>query len=334
MDLPGAIRLSDQYLVNEEADVTDPPLDSEGRVDKDELEARRGRKRANDFITIADGLIHKFLDKVDSLAESPEESDAWLKTLQRGAENARAEDTYKVSVVCVPQSVNSFTGDRRPNPPLNESRENRGLKHDVCGFLLCPVELDWDDPEVCGHVRDYEAGFELGPTARALYSDYTGNPKNIDAGYLKSKLLVKTYKFIFTSPSSAKSVAVEGSDDENLEPPSTRRRTSQSSSSRRSVRKDIATTLNMNNKVTPRSIAYAAVQVRIPLYSGPAPIIDYFEDNDDAELERNARELLKWWNSQIFPQAKRSETGSGAGRARKLLAEQRAARRRASQPSS
>ncbi|KAJ2933502.1 hypothetical protein H1R20_g3594, partial [Candolleomyces eurysporus] len=307
------------------------------------------RKRANEFTTIADRLIHKFLDKVDSLAESPEESDAWLKTLQRGAENARAEDTYKVSVVCVPQSVNSFTGDRRPNPPLNESRENRGLKHDVCGFLLCPVELDWDDPEVRSHVRDYEAGFELGPTARALYSDYTGNPKNIDAGYLKSKLLVKTYKFIFTSPSSAKSVAVEGSDDENLEPPSTRRRTSQSSSSRRSVRKDIATTLNMNNKVTPRSIAYAAVQLLLALSSANQwtrsheglnfydcyyYIIDYFEDNDDAELERNARELLKWWNSQIFPQAKRSENGSGAGRARKLLAEQRAARRRASQPSS
>ncbi|KAJ2924202.1 hypothetical protein H1R20_g12889, partial [Candolleomyces eurysporus] len=42
MDLPGAIRLSDQYLVNEEADVTNPPLDPEGRVDEDELEARRG----------------------------------------------------------------------------------------------------------------------------------------------------------------------------------------------------------------------------------------------------------------------------------------------------
>jgi hypothetical protein len=105
------------------------------------------RKRANDFINVTDRTIHKFLDKVDSLADSPEESKAWLKTLQKGADNARAEDTHKISAF-VATALNTLTGCLKPDPVIDsESRENRGLKHDLCGLLLCPVELDWDDEE-------------------------------------------------------------------------------------------------------------------------------------------------------------------------------------------
>lgn len=36
-----------------------------------------------------------------------------------------------------------------PSPLLlSKSRENRGLRHDTCGRLLCPIKFDWDD-EVC-----------------------------------------------------------------------------------------------------------------------------------------------------------------------------------------
>lgn len=67
------------------------------------------------------------------------------------------------------------------------------------------------------------------------------------------------------------SVDIEGSDDENVGPPSARQRTSSRSS--KSVRKDVAATLHMN-KVSPRAIAYAAVQVRrrhhVLLSSGPS----------------------------------------------------------------
>ncbi|RXW14638.1 hypothetical protein EST38_g11214 [Candolleomyces aberdarensis] len=270
------------------------------------------RKRANDFINVTDRTIYKFLDKVDGLADSPEESKAWLKTLQK-------------------------------DPVIDsESRENRGLKHDLCGLLLCPIELDWDDEEVCNKVRNYKEGFELGPTARALYANFTGDPKNLDAGYLKSKLLLKLYKFIFTSPSSAKSVSLEESGDENAEPPSAskRCRTSQSSS-RAPGKKDVATMLNMNNKVTPRSIAYAAVQLLFALSSAERwgaehEGLDFYDtyyhvvDHFEGDHNNGSSKLLKWWDSQVFLQAKRSNTG-GARRARKLIEEQRAARSRASQ---
>ncbi|KAJ2911824.1 hypothetical protein MD484_g8593, partial [Candolleomyces efflorescens] len=210
------------------------------------------------------------------------------------------------------------------------------------------VELDWDDEEVRSKVRNYEEGFELGPTARALYTNFSGDPTDLDAGYLKSRLMLKLYKFIFTSPSSAKSVSLEESGDENTEPPpsSKRRRTSRSSCA--PVRKDVATMLNMNNQVTPRSIAYTAVRVcrslmdlmaaerwcnrheGLDFYETYYHIVDHFE-GDESHLT-GSKDLLKWWDSQIFPQAKRSAAGGGAGRARKLLAEQRAARSRASRP--
>lgn len=95
-------------------------------------------------IQITDHTIHKFLDKVDSLTDSPQESKAWLKTPQKGADNTHAENTHKVSAFMA-AALNAFTGPRKPDPVIDaESRENRGLEH---GLLLYPIELDWDDEE-------------------------------------------------------------------------------------------------------------------------------------------------------------------------------------------
>ena len=78
--------------------------------------------------------------------------------------------------------------------------------------------------------------------------------------YLSVRILylafLQVYKSIFTSPSSAKDVLDQESDAENMPPAK-----SQKTSSKDYVRRNVATKLNLNNKVTPRSIAYAAVQV-------------------------------------------------------------------------
>ena len=65
----------------------------------------------------------------------------------------------------------------------------------------------------------------------------------------------QVYKSIFTSPSSAKNILDEENDAENMAPTK-----SQKISSNNSVRRNVASKLNLN-KVTPRSVAYAAVQV-------------------------------------------------------------------------
>ena len=69
--------------------------------------------------------------------------------------------------------------------------------------------------------------------------------------------IFQVYKSIFTSPSSAK----DNLDEEDT-PPTKSQKTSLNNNS---VRRNVASKLHLNNKVTPRSIAYAAVQVCIHL---------------------------------------------------------------------
>lgn len=69
-------------------------------------------------------------------------------------------------------------------------------------------------------------------------------------------VVLQVYKAIFTSPSSAKD-ASEEENEENMPPA----KFSKTSSSNKSVRRNVASKLNLNDKVTPRTIAYAAVQV-------------------------------------------------------------------------
>ena len=66
----------------------------------------------------------------------------------------------------------------------------------------------------------------------------------------------QVYKSIFTSPSSANNILDEENDAENVAPTK-----SQKISSNKTVRRNVASKLHLNDRVTPRSVAYAAVQV-------------------------------------------------------------------------
>jgi hypothetical protein len=74
-------------------------------------------------------------------------------------------------------------------------------------------------------------------------------------------VFLQVYKSIFTSPSSAKNILDEEIDAENLAPTKY-----QKISSNNSVRRNVASKLHLNDKVTPRSVAYAAVQVCLSHY--------------------------------------------------------------------
>jgi hypothetical protein len=108
--------------------------------------------------------------------------------------------------------------------------------------------------------------------SRCFYAKSKPNLTQLESGYLKSTLLVKVcrlslicisylafsqvYKSIFTSPSSAQNILDEENNAENMPPTK-----SQKTSSNNSVRRNVASKLHLNDKVTPRSVAYAAVQV-------------------------------------------------------------------------
>jgi hypothetical protein len=134
----------------------------------------------------------------------------------------------------------------------------------------------------------------------------------------------QVYKSIFTSPSSAKNILDEENDAENVAPTK-----SQKISSNNSVRRNVASKLHLNDKVTPRSVAYAAVQVCVyatvsyvsrlicgcelhfnlqtagswaSVYGGfdyhglYNYIVDFFEDTPGPAAKKRAQELLNWWS--------------------------------------
>ena len=107
--------------------------------------------------------------------------------------------------------------------------------------------------------------------SRCFYANYKPDVTQLESEYLKSILLIKVhslvfvcishlmfsqvYKSIFTSPSSAKNISDEENDAESVVPTKSKKILSNP------VRRNVASKLHLNNKVTPRSVAYAAVHV-------------------------------------------------------------------------
>ena len=153
--------------------------------------------------------------------------------------------------------------------------------------------------------------------ARAFYANYKADPEHLEHGFLKSSLLVKVrdlnylwcfpfhfflvrllkvYKSIFTSPSSA----ADGceSEHENEAP----LKAAKLSQSRKKVtQRNVASKLHMNDKVTQRSIAYAAVQVfDLMHFVGCLLIIPAsLQFTDRRAMERTLRRIRLPWPLQL-----------------------------------
>ncbi|KAG6905070.1 hypothetical protein DXG01_005291 [Tephrocybe rancida] len=82
-------------------------------------------------------------------------------------------------------------------------KQEWGLRHPLTGALLCPVNLDWDDPLTqeaikAGSFKSLAWGWLSFVYAWGLSLD----PENMWEGFFRSPLLVAAYKRIFTSRSS------------------------------------------------------------------------------------------------------------------------------------
>jgi hypothetical protein len=107
---------------------------------------------------------------------------------------------------------------------------------------------------------DYDYTIDI--CIRGFYRGFKGSSDNPEKGFLQSLLLVKTFKHIFTSPSSSHDISIlddEEHNAENMPPPKKTRRT-ETGKTKANTRKAVAANLHMTC-VTPRAIAYAAVQV-------------------------------------------------------------------------
>ncbi|KAG1717802.1 hypothetical protein EDD22DRAFT_964401 [Suillus occidentalis] len=184
-----------------------------------------------------------------------------LKKLRQGADSARGDDTSKLKNL-VPDWINR---EFMPNPPVDREDKNcRGFVHDACGRLLCPTELDWQNPVVKTGIRDRVDGYIVTEMSwpTFLYEKYTADQNDLEKGLFKSALLLQAFKAIFTSPSSAKDVDGDGEGANIIE----NNRRARRDISGRKVKTHVAQIIKMH-KVTPRSIAYAACQLRFALSS-------------------------------------------------------------------
>ncbi|KAF9045028.1 hypothetical protein BJ165DRAFT_1527958 [Panaeolus papilionaceus] len=269
-----------------------------------------------------------------SLIENDEaevdELDQLITQLQKGANDARSDDLRRIKEELANWLNESFT----PTVAFSiKSRANRGLHNDITGQLLCPIEHDWDDEATRAAIRNGNLNISDDLFLWCLYPSGKGHDSNVEKGFLRSRLLVQTYCAIFTSPTSSE----EFEQDESEDGPS--RKKVKTSSSKKATKSNVATILRMSGRVTPRSIAYAAVMLVFNLtdaaqwteiYNGFNFrvlwnfIVDYFEDCPDEIATQKATSLLKWWNKKVFPEQVIASTDSR--KARKKLAAQRACR--------
>ncbi|KAG1835369.1 MCM2/3/5 family-domain-containing protein [Suillus subalutaceus] len=91
-------------------------------------------------------LSSKIFNFQASLKGSDMEYDEYLymlKMLQQGADSARGDDTSKLKAL-VAEWVNR---EFKPDSPVDSNdKHTRGFSNDACGRLLCPAELDWNNP--------------------------------------------------------------------------------------------------------------------------------------------------------------------------------------------
>ncbi|KAJ7583573.1 hypothetical protein C8J56DRAFT_1167449 [Mycena floridula] len=263
---------------------------------------------------------------------------SFYKELNTGANDARCEDLRKATIAV----ANCLNKDADADKHLfidPNSRKYRGLEHPATGRLLLAVDH--------GKYEDVHDDFingtrDLGDSFYSCAFYHKGKPAdmdNLDKRFTMALLPLTVYKTIFTSPSSAKDDKPHDSDEIQ---PSKKRKTNKSAQATRQCNADL---LGMKNTVTPRSIAYACVLAHYSLTSAGTWnnaslryrgvdygemwkfIVDFFEEAKTPLAQEQVKEILQWWNRNVFPDAVEAVAqANGTQSSRSKLARQRAAR--------
>ncbi|KAG2056605.1 hypothetical protein BDR06DRAFT_879719 [Suillus hirtellus] len=216
--------------------------------------------------------------------------------LNRGADSARGDDVASMKLA-VASWLNKSSPP--PNPPIHScDKTGCGFYNNATAKLLCPVDFNWADPVTKEGIWNYEPNFQV--TAHLwlsfLYRDEEYDQEDPTKGLFKGSFLIRTFKHIFTSPSSA----ADAQPDEELPIELTQ--------GEHHTRSDVATLLGMHS-VQPRAIAYSALRCAL-LSCGSwqninddfehdqfyVYIVDYFENLPTPTAKASVDALLLWWN--------------------------------------
>ncbi|KAG2123040.1 hypothetical protein BD769DRAFT_1359952 [Suillus cothurnatus] len=250
----------------------DEESDSEFTTEQDRLQ--RG------YIELTKALPW-FHDKLSNLDH--EESEEMLKKLKRGADSAHGDDTGTlkelvaswVNIECNPSSF-----------VRTDDKHCRGFVSDACGKLLCPAEWRWQDPVVRAGIRDRTTEFIVSENSwpSFMYENYEADPKNLERGLFKSKLLLMGFKAIFTSPSSANEVEGDGDGADIIENSRRARRRSDQAKVKTCIRFALS-------NVT----SWRTVDGDFDYQMFWNNIVDFFESPPGPVARARVQELLEWW---------------------------------------
>ncbi|KAG6905503.1 hypothetical protein DXG01_002333 [Tephrocybe rancida] len=234
------------------------------------------------LLDICEGLEERL-----SECESPEQIQLLADLIEKGASSARASDTKGMK----PSIIDWITpADGHLTPPLNRhTKFGRRFNHDVTGALLTPAGVDWENPEIRIKLASGEKIVAGHHWPIFIYANNKFDPNDPWKGLLRSGLLVKAFKHVFITPSSAD--LADGTV------------TTKSGNAK----------IHGMKRVTKASIVYIVTQVRFALTTAAQWLRgDKVTDSQNfytsllKTLEnpvhnRLVLDLLVWWDSKIFP---------------------------------
>ncbi|KAN0116023.1 hypothetical protein V8E52_006329 [Russula decolorans] len=121
-------------------------------------EERKDRKRCHTALKLLNTLIPGFEQKADAA----DNIGHYCAPLQTGANDARSDDTSRLKIV-VAEWLNSRSPStsNTPNYLSAKGKGERGINHDLTGYLLCPIDYDWDDPCIRTKLRNADPGYDF-----------------------------------------------------------------------------------------------------------------------------------------------------------------------------
>ncbi|KII83955.1 hypothetical protein PLICRDRAFT_147661 [Plicaturopsis crispa FD-325 SS-3] len=268
----------------------------------------RGFKALTKFIPVVN-------DKLNDDEFTSEKLHDFYKHITAGGNAARGDDAGKLKTSVVGWIAELFCV---PVPPIDhDSKLERGLDHDATGALLCPAEFDWTYESVRTKIRNAHPDFLV--TADRwpsfLYEKISEiDPENLDQGLFKGKMMLKGFTSIYNCPSSAREIVADddvGNPEQiNEDEPPKKKRKKEKTTTRSSV----AVLIGLD-AVTPRALAYTAVQVRFALSNVGSwrdsdgdfdyvdfynNIVDYFEVPAGPVTAAANQDLLDWWTMRVL----------------------------------
>ncbi|QRW20061.1 hypothetical protein RhiXN_09036 [Rhizoctonia solani] len=223
-----------------------------------------------------------------------------------GQSNGRSEDMRKV------REEMPKWADCKWDPPLGE-KGTRGLHHPQCATLLSDCRVDVTDESAMEQFRAFGVpAMEHSFWERFMYQDGVVDPNNRATGLLRSSLLVKSAKCVLLSPGASHSYSHAVS-----------RVGSRGRSSHHRGLIGIAKSYSIT-EVNAAFIAYICVVTRHSLtsdehFSEICAGFNYLEFYnqvreflEDPKYRRWSKELVEWWNKEVFDGVQLGGLGAAA----------------------